>query len=1428
MGGPRSRGDRHRDTIRFGQAWIHAKALVELGADPAVEPDDLGAAAKIFAHPHATSAGADSGRPSRIVDLAATERRPALRLALIVEALRPNAENGIPAADVPEIVAAAEFESGALERTVRELLHFAAVGGDVIDALSSTTTEETATTPEALQARLVQVRSDLHDLVRRKTSAAGGVIEHTHCRKAWDNFMTDVAPRLLPLHDGRAFGAEELAIATRLAREVPKLHARHADRGGAKLHDRSRMNRVADEIADAVRQVAVAARALDGSPVRGRAPARFDLPPEIVAQIRVETPDDPVESVAIALLRRCMSSPSLDDTGIELTFRDLLGAPRLLPLVSPELLRAAARGPRVDAPIVSVVELPEPIRASAILADWRPPADVDAPDVDILDRLRELVQQKHPDLLGYLVAVAPGRGPDDARAAWEKDLEDRSQQIDGLREQWRWLEALGSPLAGPLARACNEATLLEGAADGSIEPRLVRVWLDELLMTARGAVVSAETALREVAETLDLTAREAAVKAIRERRYADAHRLTSQHYPLPEQDVRATRWRAEVEEQSDELWRLLEDLRLDKALRDIVTGWSNAGKENRSSNEALIRRFEPLLFGDLPEGERESQPFNTLAKANCTAIRNLLATQRQNPCFLPQLADISRLVIAIAPERTTRDDYPRKAADLAARHVGDLVVILAPDITRDQRNSALRQMESRDLRAAIFDRVDLIRLINPGGDRPNPLIAMLEIALEQQPIATVDPFRPHEGQHVRMEMYVGRKGEATDLASRATYSRLFSGRKLGKSALLRYVESAVEKKLPSGNNLNVVYVPVPGISTESAFATSVLDHVDRTLRYRARVEPERAAGGLLDALRGLVDARPGESFLFVLDEADVFVESQLEAYDKHREACLSFRLSRELESIHDAQGLPRIRFVFSGYRTTNTVDGAWRNWGKVLVLDPLKPEDAARLIAGPLGRLGVDARSQAAQIAYRCGYQPAVLLAFGHHLVREELANLGRLRARTPEVTSDMVARIFNLPAVQEEILTVVAYNFQGNEVGQIVFDAVLLVMMSLPPGTVVTDLAARVMDHLRELGAAQIIGSEDGAAAVRIDAALRDLAARKLLIETREAAGVVRYRFQFPHLLPVLLRRNPEQQIRERASTEMTRPGVVVDEARSLLGRSHLAELRDLFSGDLAELGIALAVVGSNWEAGIADGTGGIADQLGLAHGNGDNLARSAAIICRDPASAATLRDKTVATQLLIGGADVLRWAIRARATDGRGIEVLGLGRLSAARHAWWFARVRALELAARDAQRRIFELTWGIPLLVGLLDQILAPEGGRGETLNADDLDRRLTRFESRRREHVRASLRLEPREFEILRLAVSVSEHASPGDTLADASETFADPLGPKPVSDADVPALELLVRLGLLPELRGASGWIRRAGVPAKDDPLHAIVAELSAG
>src|SRR5262249_18155458 len=290
----------------------------------------------------------------------------------------------------------------------------------------------------------------------------------------------------------------------------------------------------------------------------------------------------------------------------------------------------------------------------------------------------------------------------------------------------------------------------------------------------------------------------------------------------------------------------------------------------------------------------------------------------------------------------------------------------------------------------------------------------------------------------------------------------------------------------------------------------------------------RPGDRLVNTLRRFTEERPAESLLVVLDEADRFVEAQLEEYEQRREDCLTFRMRTDVESIRDVQGLPRVRFVFAGYRVTQTSEGAWANWGRVLTLQPLSHDEGRALVEGPLARLGIDGSGQADVIAWRCGYQPAVLLRFGEQLLRRlERTRPASARARV-EVNEEDVSTVFAEPAVQDEIRTIVRNNFRGNSLGQILFSALILEPADMPPATGLDDAPRRLLDRLRAIDSdVTWLRGDDQFALGEITRNLRDFVERQLLLED-PVDGNVLYQLRFPHHLSILLQQDQTAIIRQ------------------------------------------------------------------------------------------------------------------------------------------------------------------------------------------------------------------------------------------------------------------------------------------------------------
>ena len=174
----------------------------------------------------------------------------------------------------------------------------------------------------------------------------------------------------------------------------------------------------------------------------------------------------------------------------------------------------------------------------------------------------------------------------------------------------------------------------------------------------------------------------------------------------------------------------------------------------------------------------------------------------------------------------------------------------------------------------------------------------------------------------------------------------------------------------------MVFVSASAKHSEHDFVDHIVAAMEELLSLDFHAEREKwqhvPARMLASVMERFRRENPTTSLLVLLDEADSFIEAQIHEYRRRRESCLSFEMRSNIESAHDCTGLPRIRFLFSGYRTAHVREGAWVNWRRDLLLKPLAPKDAASLIAGPLARLGIDASDEASAVAYRCGYQPGV------------------------------------------------------------------------------------------------------------------------------------------------------------------------------------------------------------------------------------------------------------------------------------------------------------------------------------------------------------------------------------------------------------------------------------------------------------------------
>lgn len=1487
---------------RFGRAKVLAAAARQLECDSAPTPDEVETWARLWLNPRdAVGLGIDGVLQLR---LAAGEGRlvptRVWKLRVCLEAVRPSRD--LPPADdeVEEWLDATDFASGSLRQMLLLLLRVGRATDRPTDEVRRALKASGARL-DTLTDELATARKDFHAEVRRLWSGAGGKIERSHCRRAWDEFVSQVRATLEPLYPPAEGGREEWDpddVGRKIAR-LERCHKDIADEYKAKFHDRQKMDRAARAIAeqsaavnDLYRKVRAARQGERQRPVSDG---------ELVARsqsLQAEaTLADPFEEACRQLIVRLVTHRAGADSRVGLTAADLLEHPALLGCFATDPVQLSKLA---DADAIPVTDLTHPAAAAAVILDpaLHAPRGADGPA--LVDRLAHtLIRNQRCDVLGPLV---PHLNPSDqakVRAARNAVAADTAEAFACFKRGWERLADLASRDEQALNAVLKYAgeRLRAVSADESPSPGselLFRNWLQLLAAYTHRLFEYELASIRRAVTQAAHPAAAEILRALHEGRLADAVYLRNEaprDQAAPTTGRRQTAWRKEAAVRFANSDDVLRDYRrrLDPTgrakgeLGELIAAWLDGHSGTLASDQPLRTRFADVVFADTFGGEgeqlrKQGKSERTFFRMPCQRVREYVARQGLNPSFLPQLTRFEEIVLITPPARNQDPGLVQQTANLiAANHASKLVGVLAPGIKPDLRVALLQELRQRKATAAVLDSVDLCRLLNPGGRQINLVIGLLEVMLEQQRWMSISPFHAHDGAQARIEMYVGRADEAEVLATGNKYSRLFSGRKLGKSALLKFIEDTYEGfSLPSGNRLHVLRIPIVGNDADAVIIGKVLAELKNRLGFQPAEPAGLSADAFLAALSEFLVSRPRESLLVILDEADVFIERQLQDFDARKEQCLSFRIRSDAQKEVDGQGLPRIRFVFAGYRKANTRGGAWGNWGDPLLLNPLEGDEAADLIAGPLARLGIDAADAGPAIAYRCGYQPAVLLRFGERLLEVLDAQHPNAADRGHVVvTPAHVREVFDHQAVQDEIRTVVRNNFHGNDAGQAVFSATLLAFATLAPGDALVNAPEEVWRRLRELvdkGSEAVKqaagrvgwlaprtpgGTEPTEVAVsEINRHLADFHERKLLTLVNREDGV--YRLRFPYHLAALL---VEVEVEAWAALAKLAPGPGAGEDDAAGDPVHPLALSDLevVLRKHQELGLGeyrAGVLGTLWPQSVTNSDW-LANRLGYEPGQLSQRGEPRAAAARaylevTPAEAdgvLAARPADAPPAFMVGGADLLRWGLRF-AQSGAAVEVQGQRRLTRAAVDRWFRRVRGFEFD-RDELDRITAVTGRIPYLVCLFYQTLklVMETEGGVNVGQDQFALTAAKYEKKLTDHLDQltagpdAVRLTLREQELLLMAVVA---ARAGDfkqpsLLRDVQEYWAGRLFEEawarecpgrryPAEYADTAEDRLAVRvvadLGLLPLPIDQAG---PHGLPflGETDPLVRVIAPVLA-
>ncbi len=1256
--------------------------------------------------------------------------------------------------------------------------------------------------PAELAARIATGRSVLRDRFRTLSQAAGGRIVRTHCRTAWTHFIDELRPTYTALLTAEAPIAD-------LHRH--RLQARYvdiADAGAARFGDRTTMDHAADDLLDAVQAVqrALIAQRDAAAAAREAHTAVFDR--ALIDALRL--PSDPMDPF-VGWLRQATGLDAATPAPWRLTPADLAARPARLEALG------AIEGPGDGAPpwSIDLRSVADPARLALLWTSGHalPVPATEAPTLsDVLDAL-----------------AAAGRWAEVARVvplprALQRQLRTRQAQVaeantahaSALQRLARRFDDLGHPHGGAAAREVA-AVWREQLATPTADLWLAAQWLRD--GAARLSATCADTlqALRAAAPPAQ---RGRLDELLSEGALASAARLVGRAPVAPASGLQLRATPFTLASHHGEWWRVTPPDTLSAAAGALLTAWRDIAQHAmRSPTEAaqahLLDSFCRWLF-DLDAQPRKSA-VHSLKAARRVAMDDLrpwVSAAAGGPSFLPQLAQHTQLRVKCLPGVPSQISV--RAAQ-AAGEPGDMVVLLAPGATRSTRRQFVEQQRRRPSDpVALLTSEDLARLLRPvDGQAPDPLLGLFETVLAQQPWHQHRPFDPRDGSELKAEMFVGREQAIDDLVRHGRVGRIFAGRKLGKSALLSNVcQRAHELHLPSGQQLRAIHLNIGGIEDERRVVCAIAEGLRPIEPSLAPPEDAEApADALVRICRAVTQAHPELSLLILLDEADAFMSAQLRAYAARAdESSLTWSMRNRVEADRDARRLPRVRVVFCGYRETWRAEGAFANWRNLLQLKPLRTDEAERLVAGPLARLGIDASLVAPDIAWRCGRQPVLLHEFGQALLTHLNSQVPVAEREGYTVTDDDVAAVAQRPDVRAQVSSVCWLNFVGNPRGQLVFAALLLELAGAPLGEAIEDAPQRLLHRLRHDLAEPVPRPQalfDGPWDDAIRHELRALVNRELLTEDR---ATQRYRLSFGQHLPILLASDPEAKIHDA----IRRLGDPSQRAPEWVLDPQTLEAIDLALGEVGiEMDVEAVVIGTHWATPLLDADRGLAVRL------------SRRLTATADGFVAQVGDTPRPLRVVDPA------GLRAAIAQGAAVDRGSLGRLSPAQLMGWFQGVRGLEFDGPDPWAGIARATAGVPLLVGALDDHLNAAFGESKVVDAANLTSAFQQLRGRLPALAEA-LGLIPREARILRLVDAASDAAEAEDPdfwrecLTDPDLLREIGLGQHAaLGETDDDSLTLLFELGLLPVDSAAPTALPRDRLLplAKGDALRDLIRAL---
>lgn len=501
---------------------------------------------------------------------------------------------------------------------------------------------------------------------------------------------------------------------------------------------------------------------------------------------------------------------------------------------------------------------------------------------------------------------------------------------------------------------------------------------------------------------------------------------------------------------------------------------------------------------------------------------------RFNPtCPVPAFgSELKRkLTVLLLTRKYTEDEIRELVGQLGLKRSPLLVLSLHPISTLMRHR--LRALCAQDqMQLLMVDLVNLLFILS----RANRQQTLFDVTL---PFAYCQPYQM-KGENVPEETFVGREKEVNSLLDKDGACIVFGGRQLGKSATLRHL---VNKHHDPKSHRFILYRDIDdlGAGTEayekvrSMFWEYVANEVTLAefadLRSTVAKGSHRLEAAVTQAIKEAFAKNPSLSLTLLLDEADDLI---------NLDAQHDFGLIKTIRGLM-VDTNRQFKAVFAGLQSVQQFQ-RWKNHpfaqlGREIVISPLPPEAAQRLVVNPMRALGFEFESPelVLRIMSTVNYHPGLMQIFCHRLLSryyEKATRQKKVGGAVRVITREDLREVERNPELTEDIRDRFDWTLDLDDRYKVLVYA--LVLSGNP-----TD--ARSESEFRKLGA-YWWGAEFAA---------MDLASIRSLLEEMEGLGVLvrtdtdgsrTYQLRSPNLLRLLGNRDVIEHEMERLIAQQSR----------------------------------------------------------------------------------------------------------------------------------------------------------------------------------------------------------------------------------------------------------------------------------------------------